>query len=645
MSFVIKKMVIYGHHAQMREVQFREHGLNIITGRSKTGKSAIIDIIDYCLGRGTFNVAEGFIRERVSWFGLLLAKDGDEVFVARDNPGPTANTGSKVYLRRGTFDDYPSLEELEKNTTEDSLKSFMTKYAGIEENEHRPISGTRDVLEANISHALLMCFQKQGTIANQDYLFHRMNEDYLPQAMKDTLPFFLGVVGEDHFRHLAELDRLRERQRLLEREEAGRIRAIDAGRSRVVQIVGDGKRVGLIPQDFQPVDDRVFPYLREILTREIGAPEIIPDFGATIESLLGEQATLQKRLHDLTQDIRATEAFLADQSEFSSEAREQHSRLSSLGLFRADDGGAKMCPLCQSPLTTRVPAVEDMMKSLARVDAQLTAVRSDSPHLLEHISTLQSQIDESADALRLVQANLRRAIAEDENARASQNQLIAQARFIGRLSNFLETSGAIDTEEDRSAELAELRKAIAAVRDKINSDDIASRLQTCLDYISTKMTEYSDHLSLEYQGSQLRLDLRKLTMVANTENGPIPLQRMGSGENWVGYHVLTLLALHWWLRRKMRPVPGFLVFDQPTQTYYPAEVVDGSLAGFREDEDRIAVQRLFELMQFACSEIAPTFQLIVLDHANLQVDWFQNSIIEEWRGDNALVPYDWPSSQ
>ena len=70
---------------------------------------------------------------------------------------------------------------------------------------------------------------------------------------------------------------------------------------------------------------------------------------------------------------------------------------------------------------------------------------------------------------------------------------------------------------------------------------------------------YSSGLDLEHVGSQLRLDIRNLTVVADTLDGPVPLYRMGSGENWVGYHVLAHLALHKWFRQKKRPVPGFLI--------------------------------------------------------------------------------------
>jgi hypothetical protein len=161
-----------------------------------------------------------------------------------------------------------------------------------------------------------------------------------------------------------------------------------------------------------------------------------------------------------------------------------------------------------------------------------------------------------------------------------------------------------------------------------------------LNIISKQMSEFAKGLDLEHSGSELRLDIKKLTVVADTEDGPIPLNRMGSGENWVGYHVLTNLALHWWFRRRKRPVPGILIFDQPSQAHYPADRdQEGSLDPL-EDKDRHAVQALFELMHEACSEIEG-LQLIVLDHAHLTDSWFEAAIVEEWRRGQFLIPRHW----
>ena len=42
----IKLIHIYSHDSQRRDLQFKVDGLNVITGRSSTGKSALSEIIE-----------------------------------------------------------------------------------------------------------------------------------------------------------------------------------------------------------------------------------------------------------------------------------------------------------------------------------------------------------------------------------------------------------------------------------------------------------------------------------------------------------------------------------------------------------------------------------------------------------------------
>lgn len=49
-----------------------EQGLNIITGRSSTGKSALIEIFDYCMGGKTSTIPQGVITKRASVYFLII---------------------------------------------------------------------------------------------------------------------------------------------------------------------------------------------------------------------------------------------------------------------------------------------------------------------------------------------------------------------------------------------------------------------------------------------------------------------------------------------------------------------------------------------------------------------------------------------
>ena len=101
MTMQIKAIVLYHRDGRKRELPFRLGALNIITGQSRTGKSAIIDIVDYCLGRSSFNVFEGVNRDVVAWYALMLRVGSADVFVAKPAPKGSAASQSSVHLQVG----------------------------------------------------------------------------------------------------------------------------------------------------------------------------------------------------------------------------------------------------------------------------------------------------------------------------------------------------------------------------------------------------------------------------------------------------------------------------------------------------------------------------------------------------------------
>ena len=154
MSFTVRSVYLYSFSGDCRTVEFKGYGLNVITGRSKTGKSSIIDILDYCFGREQCYVAEGVIRHHVSWYGVEIQNQNDVLFVGRRNPPVENNTSPDIYIRRGQFNSPPQYSDLKKNTTREALIRLLTRFAGIAENENRPLQGTRRPLQATIRHAL-----------------------------------------------------------------------------------------------------------------------------------------------------------------------------------------------------------------------------------------------------------------------------------------------------------------------------------------------------------------------------------------------------------------------------------------------------------------------------------------------------------
>lgn len=176
----------------------------------------------------------------------------------------------------------------------------------------------------------------------------------------------------------------------------------------------------------------------------------------------------------------------------------------------------------------------------------------------------------------------------------------------------------------------------------MSDEAVKERVDSIISILSQRMSRWAVDLGLEHSNFPLRLDIKKLTVVADTSEGPTPMSKMGSGENWVGYHLIAHLALHQWFIEKDRPVPRFLFLDQPSQVYFPAEkVIDGSPSLVSEN-DRLSVSRMLKLVFDAVSEVSPELQVIITEHADLDNDWYQSAVIERWRGGLKLVPENWP---
>ncbi len=642
MSMKIIAVVIYSTNGDMRTVKFRENGLNIITGSSKTGKSSLIDIIDYCLGRSECYVADGVIRRAVSWFSVHLKNENEELFIARRNPPRDRSTDPDVCVVRGRITEYPIYPSLQANIPVGELEKLVTRFCGIAENEFRPETGSRRPLRANISHALFMCFQKQDEIASRERLFHRQGEPFIPQAIKDTLPYFLGAINQEFFLWQRELDVAQQELKKLEALQASIAASTERALSRARQFIIDAKQANLLEPSFETSDPQVALQRLAIISKEsaVSDPLVSEDEGQIL-TLRQELQTLRSNLVDVQNDIRATRHFLSEQSAFSREASEQRDRLVSLNLYKGSKGPIDVCPLCESELSVPVPGAETLERALHDLSHQLTSVAAESPHLQARLGDLNEKRQSVQDAILQAQKALERAYVADEKSRALRDQAIERARVIGRIGAFVEQTTFSSETEELASQIDEAKKRVAVLAERVNSDDISDRIQSIFNLLSDRMTEYAADLNLEHTGGRIRLDLKKLTVIADTNTGPVQLNRMGSGENWVGYHVATMLALHHWFRATNRPVPGFLFFDQPTQAHYPPEADKEGKLDDLLDADRQAVRNLFQTMLDAARQIGDSFQLIVLDHAHLDDAWFDGAIVEEWRGGKALVPTSW----
>lgn len=644
----IKSIHIYSHDGQRRDLKFKLDGLNVITGRSSTGKSALSGIVEYCMGRSTFNVPEGAIRDKVAWFAIIYRFEHEQVLVAKPTPPEGGASCSTAMLRRGTDLQAPSFGELTVNSDDDAVVTLLSRLLGIPENRTDvAIEHSRDSYDANVKHTFYYLFQTHGLVANKDQLLYRQNEQYQPQAIRDTLPILLGVSSHDCYELKSKL-RVAQRELRLNAKLLEQARdAIDTSHEKAITLFSEAKAVGVI--DDADAGTNAGAIITALRSAQFWKPEKMPnDDGSRISRLEEELVQLRKDRREVQARIDAARQFSRRAGGYESEAAEQLDRLASIkALPKNPDTGEWQWPFSERNLALESPVATVLLKELASLDAELRIATGQRPKLDAYLSDLNANAQEIAVTIKEKEAELSAAIAANELIAQMGNRNNAAARVVGRISLFLENLAPSEELARLEEQHRGLKLKIEDLEKGIGADDSNDRLSSILNIISVQVTQYIQKFEAEFRDFPARFDLANITIVFDRPGRPVPMSRTGGGENHLAYHLSMLLALHLFAAKNNRPIPRFLLIDQPTQVYFPSDrvykEVDGSVQKTEgADADLKAVRRLFQLLLKFTEEDAPGFQLVVTEHANLREQWFQDALVEQpWDKPPALVPEDW----
>ncbi|MEU7839243.1 DUF3732 domain-containing protein [Nonomuraea sp. NPDC049129] len=644
-------IVLYSATGAKRILDFKPGALNVVTGESKTGKSALLDIVEYCLGRDTMQMPIGPITQTVAWHAALFELGGGRAFVARPAPRPGRSSTQRAMLRFGTELEPLEFDELVADMDSTSIREQLGRRIGIEENRHEPpVGSARNAVEAHLGHATLLCMQRQSEIADRNLLFHRQGEQGMAQTLKDTIPYFIGAVPRDQALRRAQLTSARRDLRDAETayrraEEASHL----AGAS-LAALWREAYALGMVQSAEQPERLIAISTLQAAITAPQPARAVDGEIAVRENFLEQDRDNLRAQIRAITADREILLQQEAAEAGFDGAIRMQTARLTSLnllGLVSQENGAdppedsAVGCPLCGSALDEPDASVAGLDRSLKDLNAQLAGVDAARPARRAALTTL----DEQASVLRSRLRSIEGALRSLTSSRSATDQLSQDSQHDftrGRIHATLATlpSGS-DEELDRLKRLQEFAaERVRSLEAELDPAEEREQLTSRLVTISQDMTAWANRLQLEHGEGNVRLDLSRLTVVADTAQGPAPLFRIGSGENWVGYHVVAHLALHRYFVRQNRPVPRILMLDQPTQVWYRSEV-DQASGALSSDSDREAVSRLFRLIYDVVRELAPDMQIIVCDHANLPEEWFRNSVMHNWRNGEKLIPQSW----
>ena len=357
--------------------------------------------------------------------------------------------------------------------------------------------------------------------------------------------------------------------------------------------------------------------------------------GLAVDRIQEERSELLAAYRNLSTALDAMNIFAGSQSLFADEISEQRVRLQSIDLLKNSDEGVH-CPLCQSVLSEESPTTGELNQALAEVSSQLEIVSKERARLDRIIAERNNEMSILRQKIRDKDNQIEVALAQNALLLERRELDNRRSQTVGRVSLYLEGLNTKEEQKDLKAIFEELEERISALEEELGEDDFDLDLTSVSNLVSVPLTNWSRDLDIEYSGRPHRFDARRLTVVADTPNGAITMGRMGPGTNALGNHLLALFGLHRWFANRERPVPAFLMLDQISQVYYPADQ-----QGDPKEDDRLKVKQMYEWLFARIAELEGKLQLIVTDHADLNEKWFRDAVVARWRGGKGMVPEEW----
>lgn len=658
MHFQIKHLIIWPR-SDIREpqvVSFAEGKLNVITGASKTGKSAVIPIIDYCLGSERCAVPVKTIRDACSWFGVVIGTSEGEKLLARREPGAQQST-SDMYLVEADRVEIPHAIA-EKNTTVDDVKRMLDKLAGLSNLGLDP-TGLAGGFKGRPSFRdlLAFAFQPQNIVANPDVLFFKADTMEHREKLRAIFPYVLGAVTPDVLVRRFEIEQLARELRRKEKELEAQKSASERWRSEIQSWVAEARDLGLVaPEDAAPGRSpaQLLSSLEEVVKKTSDDAQVTDtalDAAATESSDLQREegavalqlAEVKGRLDNMTQLRSAVD-------DYTGAVKKQRDRLQLSRWMRDLAQSAQTnCPVCGGAFDHADRELENLCNALANVEATARQLDPVPAAFDKELVQVREKVRRYTDSLRGVRT--RKKAIEDRSQRIKEERWRRASvdRFIGKMEQALKVLNAPDGDPAFAAEVAKLKARLDELRAGLSDSAESGRRRAALVRVSATMARLLPGLDSERPNDPAELKIDDLTIrVTGTSGRTDFLWEIGSGANWLSYHVAAMLGLHeLFLSLPGSPVPSLLVLDQPSQVYFPRMLAKEATEGDDPtlgDEDVAAVRKVFETLA-AATKSSKGLQILVLDHASTEV-WSSVDVhvVEEWRNGKALVPTAWLQS-
>lgn len=666
----IASIFFIGEEHEFRIIELDPGRVNVITGASGTGKSAIIKALDYCLGSSKCQLPV-YVRRRCVAVGVKWVNGLDEMISCRQVPLVGKDPNAYLFVTTGRNLRTPrTVDQFEGRGTVEASKARLGQAFGIEAiskvetaaHEREP----RD--RPTVRHFTPYIFVTKEVIDSETVLFHGLDDNRKAWHIISSMPYFLGAVTDST---AAAERRLRQARRALEiditREEARQKKdSLVKQRSRV--LLNEAQQIGLVEEPPVAADEAL---LLEMLRRAISPSVRVLQYPSA-DRLDGQQEQRQTTLKELNQTkrkLRAMTVAAQESHDYESAVTIQHEKLriaEHLHLLEVPT----TCPVCESHTEKGAQLAIAMKRSLETIRSETSEIGLIRPQISAATERLSQRSEELSGLLREIDAGIASTLSQIAEGKRFTDLAQMHAYFRGKASYFLET---IDDQLLRPAkDLTQQQEEIAELEALIDSDNRRIRMRRAEDSVSRFATEafsklpkvepcVDAELVFSAQGPQVNI------IETGLKGAVLSMADAGSDQNWLAVHVALAFGLQRHFEKERRPVPGVVVMDQLSRPYFPNQAeknydsvdedaeLDVSTDDERpdevsigsDDEDYLAMRQHID---FLFEEVAnrSDLQVLLLEHAYFPHDpRYVMATKERWTrtSGKGLIPRSWKTRQ
>ncbi|KVE86831.1 MULTISPECIES: DUF3732 domain-containing protein [Burkholderia] len=667
----VERIFFLGVDDRFREIVLQPARVNVITGASGTGKSAIIKALDYCLGSSKCTLP-AYVRRHSLAVGVKWVRGRDELIACRLIPGVGRSASEYMYVTTGKALDVPRrVENFEGRTNVEAAKGMLERAFGIGDSSESSTLQYQKRDRATVRHVTPYIFVTKEVIDSETVLFHGLDDSRKANGIISTMPYFLGVSTEES---VAAERQLRLRRKELEAETARE----DARRSndnllkqRARILLLEAHEVGLsAPPPADANELELVEFLNAAVTTQSPTPPYPNE---------GEVAILHERRRNvLTEFNRTKRSYQAavvaarESAGYESAIGRQLDKLRIVEHLNLDDVSAS-CPVCRSPTDEGVKIATALKRTISTIRAESSSIQRIRPQLDGKAAQLDERAQELSGELRELDATIAAALARIKESQRLADLAQLQSYVRGKVTYFLETL------DDRllapAKDFSSLHDEIARLEGLVDVANRRVRLQRAESTISQFASEAFSGLPKAQPciDAELIFSSRE-PRVSVAEPGAagaiLSMTDVGSDANCLAVHVALSFGLQRYFEKERRPVPGLLVLDQISRPYFPNrtaqaaikqgskvhKVVDYADEGdddtdgpdvvsiSADDED---FQAMRQHIDFLFSEVdrRDDLQVLLLEHAYFFDDpRYVNATKYRWTraSGEALIPTEWP---